>query len=555
MKKIDFILAFTILACLVFPLFHFKGTQAIIDVSATVVGMIYLIVAFKFFRNKERKILNPILGIVLVIAAAFAILPLLFYFLNMVTFVININYNDVLFNYYKASLNSLIGFFIFLIVCITDVGLKFKITGDDKERRSYKILLFISTSIAIIVSIVITRKFGYHISFSRSLIKITLLASVFVILPYLFYSGLIKSKLFTTMLLVLILTFMNSSHPKYLFSSDFSGARWLVYNHPVRPPSKEGIDTLKTIESFHKIGTNFYEMTYTGDYTAILESNNKKCTEESVNAKRFCSLFTSLGDSSHYLFARNFDNPQGWKCKTLVCRTIPANGYASLSLVRLADIGFEVSDNIEDFSYEKKKPLINSVFYTPDGINEKGVVIALAFVNPQTLNEDPGKPYINCSYLVREVLDHAKNVEEAISIIKKYNIMNDVWSGSFDQHLLIADATGKSVIAEINKGAFQFTPNTTNWQAATNSPSYHIPLAEQKTACPRFNIISTAMEASKGKMSVNESMNILKEIGHQYTEWSAVYDISNREMTVVIDYDFSKLYTFSLKKDSITTTK
>ena len=140
----------------------------------------------------------------------------------------------------------------------------------------------------------------------------------------------------------------------------------------------------------------------------------------------------------------------------------------------------DIWDDIENFSYEKKKPLINTVFYTPDGINEKGVVVALAAVQSQKLNEDTSKAYINCSYLIREILDHAKDIEEAMAIIKKYNIMNDVWSGTFDQHLLIADASGRSVIAEISNGEFQFIHNTANWQATTNSPSYNISFEQQK---------------------------------------------------------------------------
>ena len=547
MKKRIIILIITILICVVFPVFHLIGTQAIIDLSSVVVGVIYIITSFKFFRSNQNKGLNYVLGCVVIIASTFAILPVLFYFLNSITFIININYNDILFNYYKADLNSLIGLSIFLIVYIIDSIAKIKTTLDEKEKRNFKLFLCICLIMLATVLVVILRKLGYHISFTKVLIKITLLLSVIVMLPYLFYSGLIKYRFFTLFFLIFILTLLNNVHPRYLFSSDFSEIRWLVYKNPVRQVSSDGIDTLKTIESFHKIGDNFYEITFSGDYSAILESNNKKCLEESINTRRFCSLFTSFGDSSHYLFSRNFDNPQGWKCKTLICRTNPINGYASLSLVRLADLNFDLSDDIENFSYEKKKPLINTVFYTPDGINEKGVVVALAAVQSQKLNEDTSKAYINCSYLIREILDHAKDIEEAMAIIKKYNIMNDVWSGTFDQHLLIADASGRSVIAEISNGEFQFIHNTANWQATTNSPSYNISFEQQKKQCDRFNAISSTLQTAKGLLTTELALKTLQKIGHQYTEWSTVYDISQRKMTVVIDYNFSKPYKFFIK--------
>ncbi|MEO5643568.1 MAG: linear amide C-N hydrolase [Bacteroidia bacterium] len=70
------------------------------------------------------------------------------------------------------------------------------------------------------------------------------------------------------------------------------------------------------------------------------------------------------------------------------------------------------------------------------------------------------------------MLEHAKNIDEAVLLMNKYNIMNDVWSGSFDQHMLIADASGRSVVAEISEGKFRFTYNTQSWLATTNDPSY-----------------------------------------------------------------------------------
>jgi hypothetical protein len=547
MKKTIFILILTILVCLVFKLFHLIGTQAIIDLSAVLVGIIYLVIGFGFFRRKEHRLLNSSLGLVLVIASSFAILPLLFFFLNSITFVININYNDILFNYYKNALNSLIGLALFLAVCITDLIRGHQALPDAEGKRTQKILTAMAGILLIVVSVAIARNLGQHIAYSRILTKLTLLSILLMALPYLFFTRKPANGLSAVSLLIAFLILVNNIPPNYLFSPDFSGTQWYSYTKPVRESTGKGLDTLKTINSLKKEGNNFYSITFSGDYSSILEANNKKCMEESIRMRRNCSLFTSFADSAHYLFARNFDNPQGWKCKSLVCRTHPSDGYASLSLVRLADLGFDVSEDLENLSYARKKELVNVVFYTPDGINEKGVVVALASVDAQRIREDTGKAFINCTYLIREILDHAKNIEEAISIIKKYNIMNDVWSGSLDQHLLLADASGRSVVAEISEGEFRFIPNTANWQATTNSPSYNISTADQKKNCPRYDAISTAMEAAKGKMDLSQALDMLHKIGHQYTEWSTVYDISQKEMNVVIDFDFSKKYTFSVK--------
>jgi len=468
----------------------------------------------------------------------------LIYIINMFTFVININYNDILFNYYKEYLNSLIGLILFAFVCTAHFILQLRNSNDELEKRNYKILISLSCFFIVVLFICILRKLGYHISFSRVLLKINLFISLLIILPYLFYSKLIKQKMFVTLFLVLILTSFNGLPLNYLFSGNFSKTDWFKYEKPVRQISSAGLDSLKTINSFKELGKNFYSIDFYGDYTAVLEANNKKCTEESINPGHNCSLFSVSADSTHLLFGRSFDNPSGWKCKTLLSRCHPADGYASLSLVRMADIGFDISDNMNSFSYPEKLRLLNAVFWTPDGINEKGLVVAMAAVDERKLNLDTAKPFINCTYLIREMLDHAKDVDEAIALVKKYNVMNDVWSGTFDQHILIADANGKSVVVEISDGEFRFVRNTNPWQVATNDPVYGETIAEQKDVCPRFKTIAEALEKSKGNIDETKAMDLLKQVGHQYTEWSVVYDISKKEMNVAIDFDFGKIYRF-----------
>ncbi|CAN5911721.1 hypothetical protein BH11BAC7_BH11BAC7_02930 [soil metagenome] len=544
MKKILFILLFLILICITFKAMHWNGAKAIVELSSVVVGILYLVISRRFFKGKQNRLLNILLGCTLITAAAFAILPLLLYFLNSITFIVNINYNDILFNYYKLYLNSLIGLLLFAIVCIIHFTLQIKMAPDEKEKRNYKILVALTLVFIIVLSIVITRNLGYHLSFSRTLSKIILLLAVLVILPYLFVSRLIRNNLFPMLSLIFTLTFLNGIPGKYLFSADFSLTRWFVYTKPVRENGDGNVDSLKTISSFKALGDNFYEMTFYGNYNPVLEANNKRCLEESINPGHNCSLFTSSGDSSTILFGRSFDNPYGWKCKTMLCRCNPQDGYASLSLVRMADIGFDVSIDMSKLSYAEKLPLLNSLFFIPDGINEKGLVVAMAAVEERKLIADTSKPYINCTYLVREMLEQAKNIDEAVLLMNKYNIMNDVWSGSFDQHMLIADASGRSVVAEISEGKFRFAYNTQPWLATTNDPSFNKTIADQKKVCPRFKTISDLLENKQGKLTPGGAMLLLKQVGHQYTEWSVVYDISKRQMDVAIDYNFNKIYHF-----------
>ncbi|MBV7270319.1 C45 family autoproteolytic acyltransferase/hydolase [Winogradskyella luteola] len=71
-----------------------------------------------------------------------------------------------------------------------------------------------------------------------------------------------------------------------------------------------------------------------------------------------------------------------------------------------------------------------------DGINEKGVFIAMSFVNGTTI-----QPGVSFHFIVRKVLENAYNIEEAITIIKKAKAASS-------NNFLIADANGDMAIVE-----------------------------------------------------------------------------------------------------------
>lgn len=63
MKKTIVILILTILTCIVFNFFGLVGTKAVVELSSLVVGMIYLTISVRFFREKQQRILNLFLGV------------------------------------------------------------------------------------------------------------------------------------------------------------------------------------------------------------------------------------------------------------------------------------------------------------------------------------------------------------------------------------------------------------------------------------------------------------------------------------------------------------
>ncbi|MBU1099367.1 MAG: linear amide C-N hydrolase [Bacteroidetes bacterium] len=310
----------------------------------------------------------------------------------------------------------------------------------------------------------------------------------------------------------------------------------------------EGVSTIRSINSLEQMGENFYKMSFYGDYSEYLDVTNSRfritnSTANSTSPKTdySCSLFSAFGNSEAALYGRSFDNQTGWHCLTLLMEYYPPGKYKSLSLMRLQDIDFEIGTDLKNSSMDTKKRLFEALYHTPDGINEHGVVAGLANVQLRSFSPDPTKKSIWITILVREILDNARNVEEAIAISQQYNICCPN-RNTLTVHVMVADPSGNSAILEMYDGEMRVIRNSDPWQVITNSPSYNISILQQKIACNRFMQIYNSLESVNGNITQVDAMNILSGIGWTSTEWSAVYDMTNKTIELAIDYNFNNLY-------------
>jgi len=304
-----------------------------------------------------------------------------------------------------------------------------------------------------------------------------------------------------------------------------------------------GIHITRTIDSLKNVEGVLYEVTFYGNYRS--DSIYQRFNSTLSMNRYFCSLFSVFGDSQNYLLGRSFDNPAGWECLTLLTRVNPTDGYASIAPMRLRDIGFGLGTKFNSLTFTRKKRLLDAVVNPPDGINEHGLVVALANVTPQPYNRDPGKPHISCVLLVRKILDHARTVEEAAAIAMQYNITSQ-GRDTLDIHAIVADATGRSIILEPADGEMKVIPYTGNFQVMTNSPIYNVSLNTLFGQCWRFRTIYERLDSKKGLLKDNGAINLLQQVGNQWTAWSAVYNITRKSATLAIDFNFDSLYDFFL---------
>lgn len=254
-----------------------------------------------------------------------------------------------------------------------------------------------------------------------------------------------------------------------------------------------------------------------------------------------CSAFTAQNQDGQRIFARNFDFDFA---PALILQTTPSDGYASVSTVNLAFAGYG-----EDYL---PAPLLPSSFltlagpYLPfDGMNEKGVVIALLAVPHAEAPNDDGKIMLNTTTLIRLVLDHAATVEEAVSLIEKYNLY---FSGGVECHYLISDAKGDSAVVEFLDNDIKITRPDTEYQLTTNFIMYQgLNEGEGGSEFERYATIESKLNTQSGVISESDAMVLLSDVViPDRTQWSVVYNQETGDVKICVDGNYDDTYTYKL---------
>jgi penicillin V acylase-like amidase (Ntn superfamily) len=139
--------------------------------------------------------------------------------------------------------------------------------------------------------------------------------------------------------------------------------------------------------------------------------------------------------------------------------------------------------------------------------------------------------------LLRLVLDHAKDVNEAISLIQEYNAEFVV-----PVHFHIADASGKSAIVEYTDGKIVVVREDNPWQVSTN----FLISEENKSDCRRYKLVNETLSKAEGKIPQEEAMHVLGEAKLDNTVWSVVYNLSTGRIQLAMGTDYTRVHNFKL---------
>jgi len=254
-----------------------------------------------------------------------------------------------------------------------------------------------------------------------------------------------------------------------------------------------------------------------------------------------CSLFAALGDADNVLYGRNFD----WEYSPAVLLfTDPPDGYASVSMVDIAYLGFEGAraGTLTDLPLIERRALLDAPFLPFDGMNERGLAIGMAAVPPGQMRPDPDKETIGSLMVIRVMLDQASTVDEAVAILQAYNVDME---GGPPIHYLIAAPSGRSVLVEFYQGEMVVIPNETPWHLATNFLRASVGESAEGT-CWRYDRISQRLTEAEGRITTQDAIDLLAEVSQEGTQWSVVYGMNTGDVNVTMGRQYDSPHTFHL---------
>ena len=317
---------------------------------------------------------------------------------------------------------------------------------------------------------------------------------------------------------------------------------------------------VKAARSIEKLEDGLYSMEFIGDYgfdeflaqggadsdsgvadylTSFLSHGFYK-NESKVETGSFgCSTIYTQDADGVYYFGRNYD----WaECSAVIVHTKPKNGYESVSTCCLDFLGFG-DGYMPDGSMMERMQSIAAIYVPLDGMNSEGLVVAdLMAGDKEETHQQTGKTALTTTTAIRLLLDRAANVDEAVALLRQYDMNSSIGSA---HHLSIADAAGRSVVVEYVNGEMLVTET----KVVTNH--YLSDCEKQGVGSEQSHNRYDTLVAHTGPADAEEVRDLLESVAqknylqtadsYEKTMWSIVYCPQGR----CADFYFAEDYAHS----------
>ena len=270
-----------------------------------------------------------------------------------------------------------------------------------------------------------------------------------------------------------------------------------------------------------------------------------------------CSAFCTQGTDGHTLMGRNYDFKNDTSAMLVYCT--PKDGYASVAFAALDNI----NANTPDASMAKKLATLTAPFICLDGMNEKGVSIAVLTLDSEPVHQNTGKPVIGTTLVIRLILDRAATTEEAVELLNQYDMF--ATSGR-DYHFYITDASGDGRVVEYDCESETREMVATPIRSITNFFGLYKDkvLPNQKNGIyghgkERYDKMEAIFDYEEVYTS-DVAWEALKAASQEpseeevtsNTQWSIVYDDTNLTAEIALRRNWDDVIGYNLKDNTIT---
>src|SRR5262245_34515096 len=225
-----------------------------------------------------------------------------------------------------------------------------------------------------------------------------------------------------------------------------------------------------------------------------------------------CTVFMAAGGNP--ILGRNFDFHNE---PALVLHHRPPGAYKSVSLVDISYLGFDRRHLSRLSEPGAERALARASRLPFDGMNEKGLAVAMAAVPAARTPAQPDRTTGSLG-VMRLVLDHAATVPEALKIFRATAID---FSGGPPLHYLVADASGAGAVIEYVDGRVHvFERGSTPYIAMTN-----FTLTSDARPDHRYRTATATLAHSHGRLTPASTIDLLRRTAQPITRWSAAYDL------------------------------
>ncbi len=271
-----------------------------------------------------------------------------------------------------------------------------------------------------------------------------------------------------------------------------------------------------------------------------------------------CTAFQLATEDGNELMGRNYDFKKNTSAMLVYCE--PKDGYSSVAFAALNN----VSADHPDESIAKRMATLTAPFICLDGMNEKGVSIAVLVVDSTPVNQDTGKPTIFTTLAIRLVLDRAATTEEAVELLRQYDMFA---SSGKDYHFYINDASGDGRVVEYDCDSETRELVATPVDVVTNFYTIYADrvLPNQRNGIyghgkERYEAVLEVFEEQKGNHIYTTAWDALVAASQapntesltSNTQWSIVYNNTDLTAEIVIRRHWNDVYSYDLGENKLT---